>query len=156
MRVRALLVSVALLTAPAAVAAQIVEKVRAGTPGAPGLPDDLFSLPPGQWAFAEHLWQGNAPCTADACEAGYTAGDLVISVERSKEDVRIVGGFRNCTSVAWNEVHIGSKASKSNTGLIKKRMKQVLKTSAKYCKTTATKLPPLDSVLLFPPKAESK
>lgn len=156
MRLQSFLASIALLTAPGALSAQIVEKVRAGTPGAPGLPDDLFRLPPGQWAFAEHLWQGSAPCTADACEAGYTSGDLVISVERSKEDVRIVGGFRDCASVAWNEVHIGSKGSNSSTGLIKKRMKQVLKTTAKYCKTTATKLPPLDSALLFPPKAEGK
>jgi len=156
MRLQALIVSIVLAAAPAALAAQTVEKVRAGTPGAPGLPDDLFGLPPGQWAFAEHLWQGNAPCTADACEAGYTSGNFVVSVERSKEDVRIVGGFRDCASVAWNEVHIGSKGSKSNTGLIKKRMKQVLQTSAKYCKTTAAKLPPLDSVLLFPPKAEGQ
>jgi len=156
MKSGALLVSIALLIVPAALVAQTVEKVRAGTPGAPGLPDDLFSLPPGQWALAEHLWQGNAPCTADACEAGYTSGDLVISVERSKEDVRIVGGFRNCANVAWNEVHIGGKASRSNTGLIKKRMKQVLKTSAKYCKTTATDLPALESAWLFPPKVEAQ
>jgi hypothetical protein len=153
MRSQAFLAGIALLLVPGGVGAQQVEKVRAGTPGAPGLPDDLFRLPPGQWAFASQLWAGNDPCTVDQCEAGYTSGDLVVSVERSKEEVRIVGGFRNCPNVAWNELHIGGKPSKSDTRLIAKRMKTVLATSAKYCKVTAPTLPPLDAAWLFPPKA---
>jgi hypothetical protein len=145
-----------LIAAPVVASAQIVEKVREGTPGAPGLPEDLFDLPPGQWVLAKQLWAGRDPCTADQCEAGYTSGDLAVSVERSKEAARIVLGFRNCPNVAWSELEVGSKGSKSDTRLISKRLKKVLATSAKFCKLTEPTLPPLDATWLFPPKAEGQ
>jgi len=42
-------------------------------------PEDLYSLPPGRWHLGRQLWQGSDPCTATQCEAGFTAGALVIS-----------------------------------------------------------------------------
>jgi hypothetical protein len=155
MRWQLALAGVALLLAATPASAQ-VEKVRAGSPDAPGLPEDLFALPPGSWAFARQLWAGRDPCDADQCEAGYTSGDVVVSVERSKEYVRIVGGFRGCESVAWNELDVGKSPSKSDSKAIAGRLKRVLKTSAKYCKVTAPALPQLDAALLYPPKAEAK
>src|SRR3954464_4977408 len=104
-RIRAL--TLMLLIAPPLLAAQQVETVPATSPDAEKLPEDLFSLPPGIWAFARHLWQGDEPCTADGCEAGYTSGDLVVSVERAKKHARILAGFRNCGSRAWNYYEIG-------------------------------------------------
>ena len=151
-----MLAAVASLLASQPCDAQSVEKVRAGTPDAPGLPDDLFTLPPGSWAFAKQLWKGNDPCTADQCEAGYTAGDLVVSVERSKKYVRVVGGFRGCESVAWNEYEIGKKASSGESKTIGKRIKKVVETSAKYCKVPVVTVPALDARQLFPPVPPSK
>ena len=136
--------------------AQTVEKVRAGTAEAPGLPDDLFNLPPGSWAFAKQLWKGNEPCTADQCEAGYTSGELVVSVERSKKYVRVVGGFRGCESVAWNELEIGTKASSGESKVVGKRIKKIVATSAKYCKVPVVTVPTLDARQLFPPAPASK
>ena len=153
MRLFALAIGVASLLVAAPAGAQ-VEKVRAGSLDAPGLPEDLFDLPPGGWATAKQLWAGRDPCTVDQCEAGYTSGDMVVSVERSKEFVRVVGGFRNCANVAWNQFEVGTKASKSDTKKIASRVKRVLKTSAKYCKVTAPAVPTLDATLLFPPRPE--
>ena len=142
--------ALALLLAPAPLAAQ-VEKVPASSPDAEKLPEDLFTLPPGVWAFARHLWEGDEPCAADGCEAGYTAGDLVVSVEREKKNVRILAGFRNCGSRAWNYYEIGDKASGRDTKAIGKSVRKTVKTSAKYCKVAAPTVPELDSRLLYPP-----
>jgi len=141
-----------LLAAPASGGPQ-VEKVSPASPEAQKLPEDLFRLPPGAWAFAEHLWEGDAPCTADACEAGYTAGDLVVSVERAKTAIRVVAGFRGCASVAWNGFEIGKTASNSDTKSIAKRVKKAIETSAKYCKVTAPTVPEFDARKLFPAPA---
>ncbi len=54
--------------------------------------------------MAEHLWQGSEPCTEEQCEAGFTSGDLVISVEHSKGWSRVLAGFRNCAPVAFSEI----------------------------------------------------
>src|SRR3954466_15686531 len=75
-------------------------------------PDDLFQLPPGQWHFARHLWQSQEPCDDKSCEAGFTSGDLVISVERSDKFVRIIAGLRDCQSVGFSEIETGSKPDK--------------------------------------------
>lgn len=156
MNAQILLVGVALPVCSAAGAAQPVEKVRAGTPGAPGLPEDLFVLPANQWHFGRQLWAGTDACTKDQCEGGYTSGDLAVSVERSKKDVRVIAGFRNCPSVAWNEIAIGDKASKSDTKLLAKRIKKVVGTAEKYCKLAAPAVASLDAGRLFPPKMEGK
>jgi hypothetical protein len=140
----------ALLLAPIPLAAHRVEKVRAGSKDAQKLPEDLFDLPPGAWAFAEHLWQGDAPCTAQACEAGFTSGDLVVSVERAKEHVYVLAGFRGCASVAWNDYPIGGKASSGDSKAIAKRIKKAVATSAKYCKVAAPAVAALDAGRLYP------
>jgi hypothetical protein len=131
-----------------------VEEVR-GSAEAPALPEDLFSLSPGAWAFARQLWKGGEPCTADDCEAGYTHGDLVVSVERNKTYLRIVAGFRACESVAWNEYEVGRKASKRDTKTIAKRLKKTIETSAKYCKIAAPSVAALDARLLYPAQPQS-
>jgi hypothetical protein len=143
--------ALALLLTPPPLAAQRVEKVQAGSAGAQKLPEDLFALPPGAWAFAEHLWQGDSPCTADACEAGYTSGGLAVSVERAKDYVRILAGFQGCASVAWSDYHIGKKASGGDGKEIGRRIKKAAATSAKYCKLAAPEVPTLDARLLYPP-----
>lgn len=144
----AFLVTTLLLASQPAGAWQ-VEEVR-GSANAPALPEDLFSLPPGSWAFARQLWKGGEPCTADECEAGFTSGDLVVSVERNKTYLRIVAGFRGCESVAWNEYEVGNKASKRDTRTIAKRLKKTIEASAKYCRVSAPSVAALDAQLLYP------
>ena len=148
------LLMVALLLGPLPSSAQRVEKVRPGTADAPGLPEDLFSLPPDTWVFAKQLWKGDEACTSDQCEAGYTSGDLVVSVERSKKYLRVVAGFRGCGgAVAWNEYDIGDKASNQESKTVRKRVKKVISTSAKYCKGSKPTVPTvaeLDARRLYP------
>jgi hypothetical protein len=145
----ALLVAI-LLAQPLPSSGQSVEKVRTGTPGSPGLPEDLFELTPNTWTFGRQLWKGSDPCTSDQCEAGYTSGDLVVSVERSKRYLRIVAGFRDCQAVAWNEYEVGDKASKGESKTIGRRLKKTVGTSAKYCKVTAPVVAGLDATRLYP------
>jgi hypothetical protein len=128
------------------------EQVPASTKGAPTLPEDLFALPPAEWHFARQLWSGDEPCTKDACEAGYTSGDLVVSVERSKKDLRVLAGFRGCANVAWNEFRVGGSASERDSKKLTKRLQNVVGTAATYCKVTAPVLPVLDAARLFPAK----
>lgn len=149
-----LVLSAAFLLAPQTSGAQQIEEVGA-SPDSPALPDDLFRLPPGTWAFAKQLWKGNDPCTADECEAGYTSGDLAVSVERHKTYLRIVAGFRGCESVAWNEYEVGNKASNRDTKTIGKRLKKTIGTSAKYCKVTAPPIATLDARHLYPIQAQA-
>ncbi|TMJ15735.1 MAG: hypothetical protein E6G94_06185 [Alphaproteobacteria bacterium] len=150
MKVAAPTLIAALLLTPTPLASQRVEKVKAGSSEAQKLPEDLFGLPPGAWAFAEHLWQGEAPCTADACEAGYTSGELAISVERAKTWVRILAGFRGCASVAWSDFEIGKKASGGDSKEVRRRIKKAVGTSAKYCKAEAPAVAELDAKRLYP------
>src|SRR4051794_24200970 len=103
MRLRPIAVLAALLiSAPAF--GQHIEKVDASKAPTVYRPDDLFNLPPGVWHYAQHLWQGSDPCVMDQCEAGYTSGDLVLSVEHSKGYVRVMAGFRHCAPAAVSEV----------------------------------------------------
>ena len=155
MKVRYSVFAAALVLGSYPSGAQLVEEVREGAE-APALPEDLFGLSPGTWAFAKQLWKSNDPCTADECEAGYTSGDLVVSVERHKTYLRIVAGFRGCKSVAWNEYEIGSKASNRDTKTIGKRLKKTIGTSAKYCKVSAPPIATLDARLLYPIQPQSK
>lgn len=150
MRFRLALIGAILLLAGQPGGAQSVEEVRKIGADTPALPEDLFRLRPGSWAFAKELWAGDDPCTADQCEGGYTSGDMVVSVERAKTYVRIVAGFRGCGSVAWNEYEIGKKASKSDTRAIEKNMKRAAETSAEYCKVVAPVIAAFDARQLFP------
>lgn len=154
MRFRCSVLAAAIILASQTSGAQQVEEVRSN-PDAPGLPEDLFRLPPGTWAFAKQLWKGDEPCTADACEAGYTSGDLAVSVERNKTFLRIVAGFRGCANVSWNEYEVGKKASKYDTKTIVKRIERTVGTSAKYCKVAAPSLADLDARRLYPVEPQS-
>lgn len=130
--------------------AQQVEEVRKIGPETPTLPEDLFRLPPNTWVYARQLWTGEDPCTADECEGGYTLGDLVVSVERNRRYLRIIAGFRNCGSVAWNEYEVGNKASSGDTKAVSKRLKKTIGTAAKYCKVEAPAITTLDPQRLYP------
>ena len=149
------ILSAMLLAASLPVAAQ-VEKIKEGTQGAETLPDDLFRLPPGAWAFGQQLWKGDDPCTASDCEAGYNSGDLVVSVRREKQNVRVTAGFRGCKSVAWNDYEIGDKATTSDTKTVGKRIKKTIATSAKYCKVAEQSVPELDTRRLYPIAAQQQ
>ena len=152
MRLMLIVPVLSLLTAPSL--AQEIVKVPASEAPTVGRPDDLFALPPGQWHYAKQLWSGNEPCDATQCEAGFTSGDLVISVERSDKFARLIAGFRNCEAVAFSEMEPGNKPGKYARKKINKQVKHVVKGLAKSCNATAPEVADLDAALLFPKKAE--
>ena len=138
----------ALATDTAADGQEIVE-VPASQAGV-GLPDDIFALPPGQWFIARQVTQGNAPCTPEACEAGFNSGDLVVSVEHAKEYVRVIAGFRGCPGVAFQEVETGMRPGSYKRGQVSDLIKDVVQGAEKSCKLQAPKVPRLDVSSLFP------
>ncbi|HSQ95514.1 MAG TPA: hypothetical protein VLM18_05370 [Croceibacterium sp.] len=146
---RRLVPALALLLASVAVPAQHIEKVPASKANV-SRPDDLFALPPGQWHLAKSLALGAEPCVFDQCEAGFTSGILVISVEHSKDFVRIIAGFSGCVQTAFSEVEVGTTPGKSAFGRVAKQVKRVIKGLAKTCEMTAPKVPELDVASLFP------
>ena len=152
MRTLLIFPALSLLAAPSL--AQEIVKVDAKEAPTVSRPDDLFTLPPGQWHYAKQLWSGNEPCDDKHCEAGFTSGDLVISVERSEKYARLIAGFRNCEAVAFSEMEPGNKPGKYNRKKISKQVKNVVKGLAKSCNTTAPEVANLDAALLFPNKAE--
>ena len=137
------------LLVPAALQAQEMEKVAASKANV-ARPDDLFSLPPGQWHMAKLLSQASEPCSSDQCEAGFTSGELVVSVEHAKDFVRIIGGFRGCENTAYSEVEVGSKPGKPTFGRVAKQVERVVKGLAKTCKMTAPAVPKLQVASMFP------
>jgi|tagenome__1003787_1003787.scaffolds.fasta_scaffold20875069_1 hypothetical protein len=145
-----LLAGLTLMIIPAASTAQEIVKVPQTHSRAVARPDDLFGLAPGQWHVARQLWEGQAPCTSDQCEAGFTSGDIVVSAEHSGEFVRIIAGFRSCEAVGSSEVEVGKKPGKPTFGRIRDQMKRVVKGIAKTCKVAAPDLPALDAGQLFP------
>jgi hypothetical protein len=152
MRLALIIPVLSLLAAPSL--AQDIVKVPAKDAPTVSRPDDLFALPPGQWHFAKQLWAGNEPCDAQHCEAGYTSGDLVISVERSEKFVRLIAGFRNCEAVGFSEMEPGNKPGKYSRKKVAKQVAKVVKGVAKTCNATAPAVADLDPALLFPPKVE--
>ena len=114
------------------------------------LPDDLFSLPPGQWFVSRQVSQGSDPCTPEACEAGFNSGDFVVSVEHAKDYVRIIAGFRGCQGVAFQEIETGLSPGKSSRGRVSSLIKDVVKGAEKSCKAKAPSVPKLDVASLFP------
>src|SRR6187431_806143 len=113
-------------------------------------PEDLYSLPPGRWHLARQLWQGSDPCTATQCEAGYTAGDLVVSAEREGPSVTITAAWRGCGSTAYSELDIGDEASKGERKKIAKQVQRVVKGLGKTCKAELPEVAPLTGDWLFP------
>ena len=144
--------ALSLLAAPSL--AQEVVEVPASDAPTVARPDDLFSLPPGQWHFAKQLWGGSEPCDQQHCEAGFTSGDLVVSVERSEKYVRLIAGFRNCEAVGFSEMEPGNKPGKYNRKKVAKQVSNVVKGLAKSCNTVAPAVADLDAAQLFPKKAE--
>ena len=154
MRYLMILPALALMAAP--LLAQEVVKVQAKEAPTVARPDDLFALPPGQWHYARQLWSGNEPCDAQHCEAGFTSGDLVVSVERSEKFVRLIAGFKNCEAVGFSEMEPGNKPGKYSRKKVAKQVANVVKGVAKTCNMTAPAVADLDPKLLFPAKAEAK
>jgi hypothetical protein len=113
-------------------------------------PDDLFTLLPGQWHIARLLAKGSEPCSSDQCEAGLTSGELVVSVEHSKDFVRIIAGFKTCERTAYSEVHVGSRPGKPTFGRVAKQVERVVKGLARTCNMTAFDVPRLEVAELFP------
>jgi hypothetical protein len=140
--------AITFMLASAAVQAQEVVEVPASKANV-ARPDDLFSLPPGQWYMAKLLSQGSAPCTSDQCEAGFTSGDLVVSVEHANDFVRIIAGFRGCERTAYSEVDVGSKPGKSTFSRVAKQMERVVKGLGKTCKMTVPAVPKLEVASMF-------
>jgi len=141
-----------LLAAPSL--AQEVVKIPASEAPTVSRPDDLFALPPGQWHYAKQLWSGNEPCDDKHCEAGFTSGDLVISVERSEKFARLIAGFRNCEAVAFSEMEPGNKPGKYTRKKVAKQVNNVVKGLAKSCNAAAPAVADLDVAVLFPKKAQ--
>ena len=150
MHIRTLAAMIALSAFPAS--AQEIVKVPASEAKV-SLPEDIFVLPAGQWYVARQVSQGNEACTADACEAGFNSGDLAISVERAKDYVRVIAGFRGCQAVAYQEVQTGLTPGSSRRGEVSHLLKKVVKAAEKSCKLKAPKVPKLDVASLFPAKA---
>jgi hypothetical protein len=150
MHIRTLTAMIALSAFP--VSAQEIVKVPASEAKV-SLPEDIFVLPAGQWYIARQVSQGNEACTADACEAGFNSGDLAISVERAKDYVRVIAGFRGCQAVAYQEVQTGLTPGSSRRGEVSHLLKKVVKAAEKSCKLKAPKVPKLDVASLFPAKA---
>ena len=149
MRLRPIaVIATLLISAPAS--AQHIEKVDASKAPTVYRPDDLFNLPPGVWHYAQHLWQGSDPCVMDQCEAGYTSGDLVLSVEHSKGYVRVMAGFRNCAPVAFSEIETSKSPDRYLRSHVENQVARVVKGAAKSCKVTAPAVANLSVASMFP------
>ena len=131
---RRIVASVALILASAIVHAQEIVEVPASKANV-ARPDDLFSLPPGQWHRAKLLAVAAEPCTPDQCEAGFTSGDLVISV--------------GCEQTAYSEVEVGSKPGKPTFGRVASQVNRVVKGLGKTCKLPVPEVPKLEVAALF-------
>src|SRR6478672_5153489 len=140
-----------LLLLPTAVHPQEIIKLPAGTPTTVSRPDDLFELPQAQWQYAKQLWKGREPCSEAQCEAGYTAGDLVVNAEHAGTAVRIIAGVRNCEATAFSEMETGLRPSKSMRKRVARQVRTVVKGLGKTCKLTMPEIAPLDVTMLFPP-----
>ena len=122
-------------------------------------PDDLFALPPGEWQYAKHLWEGREPCLQEQCEAGFTAGDMVVSVEHSGKNVRIIAGLRNCTATAFSEMETGRKPGKSTRNGSRSRSRRWPRVSpraaARPCRRWRRSTPPCCSPEARPRAAQT-
>ena len=139
----------ATILAASPVHAQEIVEVPASRAGVV-MPEDIFSLPSGQWFISKQVSQGSTPCTAEACEAGFNSGDLAISVEHAGEYVRIIAGFRGCPGVAFQELETGSRPGKSTRGELSRLIRDVIQGAEKSCKLKAPDVPKLDIASLFP------
>ena len=148
MRFQALTIPALLLSSP--LMAQHIEEIAASKVPTVYRPDDLFQLPPNQWHYAKQLWEGSDTCTADECEAGFTSGALVLSVEHSGDWVRIMAGFKDCAPVAFSEIETGKSPGKSSRAKVERQVAQVVKGAAKSCKVTAPAIANISVASMFP------
>jgi hypothetical protein len=146
---RFIVAAISLFAGAAALQAQEIVEVPASKAGVV-LPEDIFSLPAGQWFVAKQVSQGSEPCTPEACEAGFNSGDLVVSVEHAKDYVRVVAGFRGCPGVAFQEVETGMRPGRYKRSQVSDLIKEVVRGAAKSCKLKAPTVPKLDVASLFP------
>lgn len=149
MRLKALtFLSISMVSAP--VLAQHIEEIAASKVPNVYRPDDLFNLPANQWHYAKHLWQGADACTAEQCEAGFTSGDLVVSVEHSGDWVRVMAGFRHCAPVAFSEIETSKTPGRYSRSKVERQVTQVVKGAAKTCKVTAPAVANISVASMFP------
>lgn len=134
--------------------AQRIEKIDASKAPNVYRPDDLFHLAPSQWHYAKHLWQGTEPCTDEQCEAGFTSGGLVLSVEHSKGWVRVMAGFHDCAPVAFSELETGKSPGRSLRSKVERQVGQVVKGAAKSCKVSAPPVANISIASMFPASAK--
>ena len=148
------LIFAVVLAAPLPALAQRVVEVPASEVDV-AKPEDLYSRAPDRWHLAHRLWQGDDPCTETQCEAGYTSGNLAVSVERDGQIVTVTAALRGCSATAFSELDIGDKASKGERKKIAKQVQRVVKGLGKTCKAEMPEVAPLTGDWLFPPAAEA-
>jgi len=130
--------------------AQEIVKIPAGSAPTVARPDDLFDLPPGQWHFAKELWKDRLPCTQAQCEAGFTSGELVVSIEHANEHIRIMAGARGCPGIAYSEMETGLRPGKGTRKRVTKQVDVVLKGLRKSCHHDLPAVATFDAAMLFP------
>jgi hypothetical protein len=118
-------------------------------------PEDLYTLEPGRWHLARQLYAGDEACTPTECEAGYTSGDLAVSVYRKDAKVFVVAVWRQCPANAFSELDIGDSASKSERKKIAKQVQTVVKALGKSCKVAPPTVSALTGDWLFPAAEKS-
>jgi len=152
------LLCASLIGVAAAGHAQEIVKLPPGAAADVSRPDDLFELPAGQWHYAKRLWEGREACTDAQCEAGFTAGDLVVSAEHAGRFVRIIAGVRDCTATAFSEMETGQQPSKWMRKRVATQVRTVVKGLKKSCRATLPAVAPLDARRLFaaPPTSGSE
>jgi len=143
------------LAATGAAQAQRIVELPASEAAGVQRPEDLYQLEPGRWHLGKQLWQGDEPCTATQCEAGYTQGDLVVSAYHNADKVFIIAAWRPCAANAFSELDIGDRASSSERRKIGKQVERVLRGLGKTCKMTVPTVPALTGDWLFPAVAST-
>lgn len=146
------LIAAALASAAAPVGAQRIVEVPASEVDV-AKPEDLYDRAPDRWHLARELWQGDDPCSETQCEAGYTAGNLVVSAERNGPSVIITAAWRGCSATAFSDLDIGDEASKGERKKIAKQVQRVVKGLGKTCKAEMPEVAPLTGDWLFPEAA---
>ena len=143
------LIAAALASAAAPVGAQRIVEVPASEVDV-AKPEDLYDRAPDRWHLARELWQGDDPCSETQCEAGYTAGNLVVSAERNGPSVIITAAWRGCSATAYSELDIGEEASRGERKKIAKQVQRVVKGLGKTCKAEMPEVAQLTGDWLFP------
>jgi hypothetical protein len=143
----------ALVLLPGTADAQRIVEVRANEVDV-AKPEDLYSRAPDRWHLARQLWQGDEPCTATQCEAGYTSGDLAVSAERDGPSITITAAWRGCSATAYSAFDIGDEASKGERKKLARQVQRVIKGLGKTCKADMPLVEPLTGDWLFPTAAD--